>query len=295
VAAPAGGRFAPGADRSAVLGTLPPESIRWDRAELPAPTIDDFPVVRTLWTIYGPAGSGVGETLSASAVPAWRQELIRLQALTALMQIDPDVASVERPAELVSWYRPWAQRWITARMALRRWLAEAPAAGLAQGVETELTALDAQRQRAAQRIGAANVFDALQEQPQPVDQPGQLWQFAFGGQRPVTACVVEGAAPTVTVRYPYADNPDWLQRFGCCVLLVAGWVVICRTLPAFDAPRRWPQLLGVIVGLAWWLWLSPSVVGLVIVGISLLAGLHPSLRAAPDPSSTIVRISSSYR
>jgi hypothetical protein len=33
--------------------------------------------------------------------------------------------------------------------------------------------------------------------------------------------------------------------------------------------RRWPHATGLVLGLAWWLWLSPSVVGLGIVLASI--------------------------
>ena len=37
---------------------------------------------------------------------------------------------------------------------------------------------------------------------------------------------------------------------------------------------RWPHAPGVVLGLAWWLWLSPSVLGLVIALASVLAAVR---------------------
>jgi hypothetical protein len=37
--------------------------------------------------------------------------------------------------------------------------------------------------------------------------------------------------------------------------------------------RRWPHVTGVALGLAWWLWLSPSFLGLgIVLGCVLAAG-----------------------
>ena len=47
--------------------------------------------------------------------------------------------------------------------------------------------------------------------------------------------------------------------------------VIPRTLAAL--PWRWPYATGMALGLAWWLWLSPSVLGLgIVLGCVLAAG-----------------------
>jgi phage shock protein PspC (stress-responsive transcriptional regulator) len=39
---------------------------------------------------------------------------------------------------------------------------------------------------------------------------------------------------------------------------------------------RWPYAFGVAAGLAWWLWLSPSVIGLAIVAVCVLGSLRRS-------------------
>lgn len=49
--------------------------------------------------------------------------------------------------------------------------------------------------------------------------------------------------------------------------------------PLADWPRRWPHALGVVVGLAWWLWLSPSVFGLLLALVCALGSLKSGLSA----------------
>ena len=55
---------------------------------------------------------------------------------------------------------------------------------------------------------------------------------------------------------------------------------------------RWPYVTGVGLGLCWWLWLWPSLLGLVIIMISALAAIVPSwaplsLSEASSDSKTI--------
>jgi hypothetical protein len=45
-----------------------------------------------------------------------------------------------------------------------------------------------------------------------------------------------------------------------------------------DSFSRWPHLPGVVIGLAWWLWLSPSSVGWLIVAVFLVSSLRPAWR-----------------
>ncbi|MCA9151696.1 MAG: hypothetical protein KDA92_20470, partial [Planctomycetales bacterium] len=59
----------------------------------------------------------------------------------------------------------------------------------------------------------------------------------------------------------------WLCVLSCIGVSV-GWQFIPRF--AYPLSPRWPYLPGVLAGLAWWLWLSPSWIGWVIVGLSLL-------------------------
>ena len=48
-----------------------------------------------------------------------------------------------------------------------------------------------------------------------------------------------------------------------------------------DVFSRWPQLPGVVIGLAWWLWLSPSALGWLIAAVFLASSLRPVWRSRP--------------
>ena len=61
----------------------------------------------------------------------------------------------------------------------------------------------------------------------------------------------------------------WLLAAACC------WQMHQRGILG-EWWARWPYVAGACIGLAWWLWLRPSLLGLVIMGLSALAAILPS-------------------
>ena len=53
--------------------------------------------------------------------------------------------------------------------------------------------------------------------------------------------------------------------------------------------RRWPHLICVAVGLAWWLWLWPSIFGLLIVAAGMASLLRGGWKPSRKPGSQIIR------
>jgi hypothetical protein len=45
---------------------------------------------------------------------------------------------------------------------------------------------------------------------------------------------------------------------------------------SFDAIGLWPQAWGIAIGAAWWLWLTPDWLGLLIILASLFAACWPA-------------------
>jgi membrane protein implicated in regulation of membrane protease activity len=86
----------------------------------------------------------------------------------------------------------------------------------------------------------------------------------------------EGAATVVLDYQARASDSWWGRFFAACGL---GLLVLacqlgsrCGVLLALFS--RWPHVLGVIAGLAWWLWLWPSALGGLVILVSLACSLH---------------------
>ena len=118
------------------------------------------------------------------------------------------------------------------------------------------------------------------------------WQrFVEEGQASVY-CNSSGPVDAITLDYRPIAAQAWLPRFvgiagfliivGLAALLVRRHSQTGSRLWSWFA--RWPYLFGVGVGLAWWLWLSPSAVGLLIV-LAVLARQFLPWRRSSRPAA----------
>ena len=100
-------------------------------------------------------------------------------------------------------------------------------------------------------------------------------------QATVSYAATSGTVDAIALDYRPIEAQSWLPRLAG----IAGFLVAVG-LAALLFRRgllgnwfvRWPYVFGVGIGLAWWLWLSPSVVGLLIVLAVLLRQHLPSAK-----------------
>ena len=118
-------------------------------------------------------------------------------------------------------------------------------------------------------------------------------------ERSAAGCSVRGAAPSLTLRYEPVETVTWFDR----LLAVAGLLAVAaggawslRRGWLSEWFRRWPALFGVVFGLAWWLWLSPSLLGWGMVLASLAVSvLSAWRRSTPPPGSSVIALRSLMR
>jgi hypothetical protein len=63
----------------------------------------------------------------------------------------------------------------------------------------------------------------------------------------------------------------WLLAAAIAVAGFIAWRSPEKLRSIAALAKRWPALLGVVAGFAWWMWLTPSLIGLAIVALSLAA------------------------
>ena len=94
---------------------------------------------------------------------------------------------------------------------------------------------------------------------------------------------------TVEVNYARTPAGDLPARLTAAVGLLAAALVLYLVASRGQVGEwlaRWPHACGVAVGIAWWLFLAPSVLGLVLVAVSVLGAFRSpwkTMRTRQDP------------
>ncbi len=104
------------------------------------------------------------------------------------------------------------------------------------------------------------------------------WQRFIDSGLAIVSSPDGGTAEAITVDYRPIEARSWFPRLaGIATFLaaagLAAWLIRRGLLWSWFV--RWPYLFGVGFGLAWWLWLSPSAAGLLIVLAVLLRQFLP--------------------
>jgi hypothetical protein len=270
-------------------GQLPQSG--WGRQRLSAPCLGDVAVDRTLWTIHGPKGSELVDALSARRISPWRQELHRLQSIASLTGLVESHASNEPLADLAAWYQPWARRFRHARDAAQREALLAREGESASGILAEVRMLDQEQARFSREVLGSPVAAQPVSAEVVADQPRQFWQLARPAFQPPLRAMFSGRSVELEVRRG-EDSSGWLPRLAAAAgiaLLTAAVLVLARR-GEWSAWQRWRYVAGVALGVAWWLWLVPSVLGLVIVLLVVAAAFRDRAPRPREPGSAIVRL-----
>jgi hypothetical protein len=244
-----------------------------------APSLGNLPVRKTLWTISGPFGLEPQDQDSptAASLTPLKHDSLRLQNLTQLIESARKSAAEESP-NLGGWHQVYARLQAAAFRDLKRRLASAgrtpeadQAAGLLKTAEIDPALTDL-----SIGDGAAQVWLDTQSRPRWSTQhflsqtPGSI---TLASSRTNEGGLFRGLALSA-----------WL--LGMTFLAMVGvwrgtWTGLFR---------QWPHLCGVAFGLAWWLWLRPEILGLLLVLLSLASCFRSGWRKTGQSASAIVSL-----
>lgn len=264
----------------------------WAGLKLPACELGDLPVDQTLWTLHSPSGwecVELGE--SAARIDALEAERHRLRSIAALADnLSSDTAATTPPAELENWRRIWARRLALLKTAIDRQQQLASGQSLAND---DLDKVDDEWAEAAKNLGMTPLAaQILAEKPVP-DQPAELWEQTHAGGGSVTRFFVHRDGQAPQVRYLRAGEAGLLRRFGAALAVALATLVVVAALRSgvvVEFVRRWPYAAGVVAGLAWWLWLSPSILGWLLILTSVAAAFRRPSHSIREPSSAIIAV-----
>lgn len=236
-----------------------------------APRLVDLDVEQTLWTVYGLPHYKTGQPPAADQrVSATQQELLRLKNITALAQLRPEVIGEHLPEEIARWYRPWRDRFSARRTRLDWELAAGGQHGGTSEDSAESRLLDQKIAAIDSRLGST---PTSMRRNSTTHGAAELLTAAHGNLLP-SHYVIHGRSHELTLAYPHADATDWPTRLAFALVLLslgAGAVFVLRDrqLPTFA-----PSLVLGSIALGWWLFLTPSLVGPLLLVPACWAALR---------------------
>ncbi len=215
-----------------------------------------------------------------------------MESIVALMESASSV-DAERPEDALRWYTTWSGRLAASGQRLRRHLVDAGPTAETRAAQAELQSLQDRQAAIAERFGSADAPDAPSAGESITDCPIQLWRWALDRPRSVVRLASDTQTGAIVLEYVRLESGGLLQRlagaFGLALLAGLAIAGIRKGIPA-ALFERWPHMIGVTIGLAWWLWLTPSVLGLALVLFSLTFSFRSPWRQSRPSGSTIISL-----
>ncbi len=273
-----------------------PGKVQAGLRQFEAPVLGDLPVEQSLWTVAGPSLFQPDVSETTAAVAPWVLELQRLRNVARVIESGGPVASDDLE-KTVRWYRLWARRLAVCQAALKRQLARVGSSPSANRAAAEARAIKKQQVQVARQLRLTNVLTKFTRTQAPAADLAELWQCSLDHRQVATRCEFPGKADRLTLQYRQIQSsrlPGVLLGILGLGALVSLGVLGLGSATLGEWMRRWPSALGVAVGLGWWLWLSPSLLGWVLVAASLLAQVRSAWRR-PVPTSAVITLRSMQR
>lgn len=262
-----------------------PGGVQAGPQEFTAPSLGDLPVRQTLWTVAGPPSWSACETDEDDTAAPWQQNLLRLKSAAAAIDSAFTAASDDSD-ETSRWYPPWARRFAAAHGRLQSELNSIGTNKEMASAKRTVDGIVQQNNELAKRLGTSKLLAELSKETPTAEGPGDVLRRASSTAPAVVRCAIEGQAETLTLDCRPIVRDRFSQRLGMAagLILLAGLAAVGLAVGRMTEPwQRWPHITGVLIGLAWWLWLSPSIVGLGIALASVLAAGHSRMPAKGSP------------
>jgi hypothetical protein len=252
--------------------------------ELVRPTIlagdQPIPVELSLWSIAEPNEFAQAKMTTASSVNAIDQAALRFDRLVSIAESASSAAAEAPQPDGANWFRPW----VTILQDVQKQTRQAMLSPSAESSKAQIShSAEDQINRASKRFEkwreeSSDVLGQVYSSTSTQDQPSGNRSVSLDiitanplGTQQVTCFVAEGGSDHLTLESSRAAmNPLQTPIFAVLIALVLALFAFSlnRRPEVVDCLYRWPHAIGIVVGIAYWAWLSPSWVGLVIVVIS---------------------------
>ncbi|HEY4760032.1 MAG TPA: hypothetical protein VIH42_05570, partial [Thermoguttaceae bacterium] len=239
-----------------------------------APWLGDLPVIETLWTVRSPSVLMPVAKDEGKTVPLYRQQWLRFRNAAEMIAGAIELLRLDDTEETSRWYQLRARYMTTARSSLQNELALVPVSESTQALEREIETLDQQQTECAQGIGLTNVLTQVKKEPLVTGDPADNWEEGLDESANIVRYAIEDPSPSITVDYQPMEQIGMGRRFMAVFLLMGVVVLIVigmRRGTWKNLFENRPYAVGIAVGLAWWCWLWPSFLGIVMVLVCLIA------------------------
>jgi len=248
-----------------------------DRCQLAAPRLTGIPIKQTAWTIRGPSADfELDASSKLKVVDPTTQEYHRYKAVADLIGMAEDSAK-ERPAvETQNWYSRWANRLASSYSKLDD-VKTSEVDLHTEGIDIET--IKEQQEEIAQRLKTTKILSQMTTAngANSLEAP-DVWSQS-GSDETVVYAMSDGAAPTIEVSVQSVRTSDWSLRVWHAIiflLICLALYVLIRRTSISDLFLEWPLAFGVLLGIVWMVWLTPSIVGFLIITASVVRSLRPN-------------------
>jgi len=236
-------------------------------ATVAAPRWEHLRAERTLWTV---SAESAAATARIDDINGTTVERALLERLTALDEVGLDLI-----ADGSSSARDWLAPILRQRTEVRRELAERldveQSETLRRVWRDALEASDKRFAGLGPQLAAAATGGATP------DDLSRLWSSSSYAARGAMSAVFRGESSQLDVRVDDWNGVAMRQLLLLPAACLAAGFCVWLFLRA-DGAFRFPQLYGVLAGIAWILLLRPEIVGWIILAAMAGCRIHPSLR-----------------
>ena len=263
-----------------VIYDIPQKAIT-DRT-LYVPRVVSFPVEQTLWYVQV-AGLDLRSpgVMGAAVVSELEHGVARLRSLTDLLTAAASTARSYSYQDRSRWYLSWWQRYTETQTRL----AQIDAGESFAGNVSVLDDLNTRWQAVGQRLEIVEPQSTLTTAPGPLTLVTRLGDYREG----LYLQFMSDQSTLELGRHVTFDRSLMWRTLAGVLTFVVACVLWRVTSRQWNMERvTWHASTGgIVLGLAWWLWLSPSWLGWLIVGCSLLVAMR-TVRFG-DPASPTTR------
>jgi hypothetical protein len=276
------------------------ESTARNTYERPRLLIDEkpLPVEIGLWSLGYPAGTVRPVIERMPAVSADDQAVLRFDRMLSIAESATPAAKDSPLQDGYNWFRPWASRLTKLRAetaeALNATANRQVASQVSPAVEDQFAQtaarLDAWLDSCAEQLSLSNgqreSIDTAESEVGSFSEviPSSEWTYS----------VTDGVLNHLQLQSPAvatsARQSHWIGLLAVACIGITG-IYIARRQELWHWVYQWPNAVLFLVGLAYWAWLRPSWLGLVIAAASVVLAFRSGWpgRSIRLDASTVLR------